>query len=352
MIDFRSDLAELSPYKVPKIARYNLGDNENRLIDWSDLLEKALQSIRVEELTHYGDNQYQEILNDYASYLGVDASCLVQGVGSDQLIQTIITTFLQAGDQMMTLAPDFFMYNVFSKIHGVTPLSYPLSWDNGSVQFEAQDLVTYATQKGAKIIFLSNPNNPGSFAFNREVLETVVRTFSGLVVIDEAYIEFSQVESMVSLVSRYENLIVLRTLSKAFGLAGLRLGFSVSAPYLAKEIDKVLAPYSLPNIVGKIGSLALSYRDRVDASVREIIKIREDMIRFLRTEIGASVMQSQTNFVTFSFPEGKQCYEEAKKQDINFKYYEEGPLRGYIRLTIGKKEEMDLIKELIYQVCK
>ena len=131
---------------------------------------------------------------------------------------------------------------------------------------------------------LSNPNNPASIAYEASELEKIVAGFDGIVVVDEAYIEFADVDSLVDKINRYENLIVLRTLSKAFGLAGLRLGFAICCQRLAYELDKVLAPYSMPNITAKIGVQALKYGEKVNSSVLAIKEIRQDFLDFLREQ--------------------------------------------------------------------
>ncbi|MGT2910953.1 aminotransferase class I/II-fold pyridoxal phosphate-dependent enzyme [Streptococcus cameli] len=352
MVDFRSDLSSLEPYKIKKIAKHNLGDNENRLIDWSDLLPNLTQNLTPNDLSFYGDNRYSEILHAYANYLGVRPSQLVQGVGSDQLIHTIITGFLQADEVLLTVSPDFFMYHIFSQVHGVSVKEYKLEWREGVPFLDVGKFLDFAKATHAKAIILSNPNNPLSIAFDKTIIQEIVSGFTGLVVIDEAYIEFSSVDSMIDLVDQYDNLIVLRTMSKSFGLAGLRLGFSISCELLATEIDKVLAPYSMPNIVGKIGTLALQEIERVETSVKEIITLREDFIAFLRNLPEVEVLQSQTNFVTYTAPYAEIIFQKAQEKDLAFKYYQEGPLTNFIRMGVGTEEEMKLMKEIITEIVK
>lgn len=350
MVQFRKDLENFETYKIEKIAKHNLGDNENRLIDWSDLLEEAMTDISLSDLLYYGDNQYSDLINAYAAYIGVKPRQVVQGVGSDQMIHTIITTFLKAGDVILTVEPDFFMYSVFSQIHGVNISSYPLDWQNGLPSLSADKILAYATEVDAKLIILSNPNNPTSIAFEARDLEKIVARFEGIVVVDEAYIDFADVESLLGKIDHYENLIVLRTLSKAFGLAGLRLGFALSCERLAVEIDKVLAPYSLPNITAKIGVQALKYREKVEQSVAAIKDIRQDFMDFLRKQPDLHLLPSQANFVAFTAPYAKSIYDAALAEDFNFKYYVKGAMKGYIRMGIGKADEMELMKTIISQV--
>lgn len=352
MVRFRKDLEGFSSYKINKIAKHNLGDNENRLLDWSDLLAEAVQTITPSDLSYYGDNKYTELIQSFAKYLGVTSSQVVQGVGSDQMIQTVVSTFLTSADRLLTVDPDFFMYSVFSQVHGVQIDSYALEWIEGHPSLSAKKLLAYAKKKGVSMLILSNPNNPTSVAFDTSELEKIIQGFEGIVVVDEAYIDYADVPSLVSKVADYNNLIVLRTLSKAFGLAGLRLGFAVCCEKLAYELDKVLAPYSMPNIVARIGTVALNHAEKVSASVKETKALRQDFLTFLKQQPDVHVLESQANFVSFTAPYANDIYQAALAADFNFKYYKEGAMKNYIRMGIGRNDEMELMKEIIVSVVQ
>ncbi|KXT78894.1 pyridoxal phosphate-dependent aminotransferase [Streptococcus sp. DD13] len=350
MVQFREDLAHFENYKVARKVQHNLGDNENRVMDWSSLAQEAVLSMDPSVLTYYGDNRYEELLKAYAAYLHVPVNYLVQGVGSDQMVHMIVTTFLKAGEVFLTVNPDFFMYQVYNEMHGVHYASYDLAWQDDSLFLDPQLFLDYANQVGAKVIMLSNPNNPSSIEYPSGTLEAIVAGFDGVVVIDEAYIDFAKGSSFVPLIDRYPNLIVLRTLSKAFGLAGLRLGFAVTNPTLAREIDKVLPPYSMPNIVAEIGKVALEKKEAVEESVQTIKETRDDFIAFLKTLPDMLVLPSATNFITFKAPYCSSIFEDAQKEDFLFKYYTSGRLAGFIRLSVGRKDEMEQMKGIIQKV--
>ena len=353
-MDFlRNDLQHLENYKVMDEAVHNLGDNENRLIDWSFLLDKLASKLQITDLTYYGDNRYQELLESYASYIGYPSNYLVQGVGSDQLLHMVLTTFLQTGDQLLTLDPDFFMYQVYSQLQEIKVFGVPLDEkENGLLSFPLERLLAKAEETNSKMILFSNPNNPSSVAYPRLVIESLLQSYQGIVVVDEAYIDFAEVESVIELVEHYPNLIVLRTLSKAFGLAGLRLGFAICQPHLAQAIDKVLPPYSMPNIVARIGSLALENHSKVTSSVAAIKAIRQDFSAFLTSLPEMRVLPSQTNFLTFTSPYAEEIFRQASEKGYRFKYYQTGFLKNYIRLSIGWAEEMEGLKEIIREIVE
>lgn len=349
MVAFRQELKDWEPYKLERILPHDLGNNENRFIDWTELLERVEDRISVNDLLYYGDNCYREVTERYAAYAGVDISQITVGVGSDFLIHIIVTTFLGKDDVFLTIDPDFFMYQFYNQLHGSRFEVYPLEWRAASLHLSAEKLLTYAEEVGAKVLMLSNPNNPSSVAFDQQEIEKIIQDFDGLVVLDEAYIEFSDCPSFVSLVEKYDNLLILRTLSKAFGLAGLRLGFAIACERLIYELDKAIPPFSVSNVVAKIGAAALDDQEKVAVAIEQTKMSRQDFQAFLASLPDCQVLPSQTNFLTFTFKGAEQFYRRALTQGFHFKYYSKGILAGYIRMTTGRPEEMALLKELILE---
>ncbi|MEQ5944357.1 aminotransferase class I/II-fold pyridoxal phosphate-dependent enzyme [Streptococcus suis] len=147
-------------------------------------------------------------------------------------------------------------------------------------------------------------------------------------------------------------MIVLRTLSKAFGLAGLRVGFAVGSEELIYELDKVIPPFSLSNLTAKMAAVALNYTDKVLETVEVIQNLREEMILFLQGLDNCQVLPSQASFVTFKATWAEEFYQQALAQDWNFKYYPTGKLEGHIRLSIGRPEEMDMMKKMIEKLVE
>ncbi|MBO4106790.1 pyridoxal phosphate-dependent aminotransferase [Streptococcus suis] len=352
MVEFRKEFETAEPYKIASRATYNLGDNENRLIDWSFLAEETLKSLQTSELTFYGDNRYAELLTAYATYAKVKPEQVTVGVGSDFLIHMIITTFLKNDDVFLTVNPDFFMYQVYNTMHGSQFERVDLDWEKGSLSLSADKVLAHAQTVGAKVIMLSNPNNPSSVAHDPQELEKIIANFSGLVVIDEAYIEFAACPSFVEKINDYDNLIVLRTLSKAFGLAGVRLGFALANEGLIYEIDKVIPPYSLSNLAARMGTVALGYTEQVLACIEDIKELRQDFLAFLETLPEVQVLPSQASFVTFTAPWAAQLHQEAISNGWNFKYYTEGRLTNYIRMSMGRPEEMEKMKSRIRKLVE
>ncbi|MCH1684886.1 pyridoxal phosphate-dependent aminotransferase [Streptococcus suis] len=340
------------PYKIKQKARFDLGNNENRIIDWSFLPQETLENLDVSQLSFYGDNTYSELIEKYAAYLGVNPKQVTVGVGSDHLIHMIVSTFMEKDDTFLTVNPDFFMYETYNHMHGSRFETIDLEAKNDTLVLPVEKLLARAEELKAKIIMLSNPNNPSSIAYSLEDLEKLAISFKGLLVVDEAYIEFAHVESFISRLQQFDNVLVLRTLSKAFGLAGLRVGFAVGSEELIYELDKVIPPFSLSNLTAKMAALALNYTDKVLETVGVIQNLREEMILFLQGLDNCQVLPSQASFVTFKVPWAEELYQQALAQDWNFKYYPTGKLEGHIRLSIGRPEEMDMMKKMIEKLVE
>lgn len=340
------------PYKIKQKARFDLGNNENRIIDWSFLPQETLENLDVNQLSFYGDNTYSELIEKYAAYLGVNPKQVTVGVGSDHLIHMIVSTFMEKDETFLTVNPDFFMYETYNHMHGSRFEAIDLEAKNNTLVLPVEKLLARAEEVKAKIIMLSNPNNPSSVAYSLEDLEKLAISFKGLLVVDEAYIEFANVESFISRLQQFDNVLVLRTLSKAFGLAGLRVGFAIGSEELIYELDKVIPPFSLSNLTAKMAAVALNYSDKVLETVGVIQNLREEMILFLQRLDNCQVLPSQASFVTFKVPWAEEFYQQALAQDWNFKYYPTGKLAGYIRLSIGRPEEMAKVKEMIISLIE
>ncbi|NQN43442.1 histidinol-phosphate aminotransferase family protein [Streptococcus suis] len=340
------------PYKIKQKARFDLGNNENRIIDWTFLPQETLENLDVNQLSFYGDNTYSELIEKYAAYLGVNPKQVTVGVGSDHLIHMIISTFMEKDDTFLTVNPDFFMYETYNHMHGSRFETIDLKVKNDTLVLPVEKLLARAEEVKAKIIMLSNPNNPSSVAYSLEDLEKLAISVRGLLVVDEAYIEFANVESFISRLQQFDNVLVIRTLSKAFGLAGLRVGFAVGSEELIYELDKVIPPFSLSNLTAKMAAVALNYTDKVLETVGVIQNLREEMILFLQGLDNCQVLPSQASFVTFKAPWAEEFYQQALAQDWNFKYYPTGKLEGHIRLSIGRPEEMDMMKKMIEKLVE
>jgi histidinol-phosphate aminotransferase len=259
-----------------------------------------------------------------AGYLGVSPDMIVTGCGSDDVIDSAIRAFADPGERFAYLDPTFPMASTFARMNGLVPMPVPLTAD-----YDADADGLLAT--GARIIYLCSPNNPSGTLVSRGTIERIVREARGIVMIDEAYAEFAGVSS-VDLLARSERLFITRTMSKAFGLAGLRIGYGAGAPGLIAEVEKSRGPYKV-NVVAEQAAYAALTEDRawVAERVAEAIANRRRVEQALAEIPGFRVVPSSGNFVFARVPVPvPELVAALCARGIGVRGYPEG-----IRTTIG-----------------
>lgn len=319
---------EFKPYSVLE-GDYKiwLDKNENPFDIPAEIKEEIL-----EELKNVPFNRYPHITADplrerIAEFLGFEKENVIVGNGSDELISLILKLF--EGDHIVISSPTFGMYDFFAKLEGINLVDVPLD-----ESFKLQNVEDYA--ENAKTIFICSPNNPTGNTQEREKIISVLET-GAPVVLDEAYIEFAE-SSNVDLVSEYDNLIVLRTFSKAFGLAGIRVGYAVASKEIIDYLHRIKTPFALNSLSMKIAELMLDHYDLIRRNINYIIKERERIYK----EFKDYAYPSEANFLLMHL----NAYEFLLDRGIVVRKLS-GRLDGHIRITIGKKEENnELIKVL------
>ena len=275
-----------APDRAP--CRIDLSDNTNC---WgvAPAVEEAIRDASVPTLTRY-PNLYAASLKDaLGRYLGVPAERIVTGCGSDDILDSAIRAFAEPGDVIACPDPSFAMIPIFARMNGLTPVTVPLT---SSLDIDADAMLA----ANARIIYLCSPNNPTGTSLSRSSIERIVERAPGIVIIDEAYAEFADVDlSPIALES--ERVLVTRTMSKAFGLAGLRIGYATGAPALVAEVEKSRGPYKVSALAERAALAALGdgmqwARDRV----AEAIANRERLTAALESR-GLAPIRSDANFV-------------------------------------------------------
>ena len=291
----------------------------------------------------YPDSGQKELRELLSGYCGVAAGSIVAGGGSNQLIDLLLRLFVDSGDEVINCVPTFDVYRFSTEICDGALVEVPRDEDF-AVDVGA---VKAAITKKTKLIFLANPNNPtGNITPQKDILEIVD---TGLpVVIDEAYYEFSG-ETIVPLVSKYKNLMVLRTLSKWTGLAGLRVGYGIFPPKIADYLLAMKIPYNV-NVAARI-AVQESLKDldylmsRVDAIIAERARLFDGLkkLEWLRP------FPSRANFIFCLVLRGKarELYRRLQNKGILVRYFDKPMLKNAIRFSVGKPEHTDaLIKAL------
>ncbi len=338
----RPNIKTLKPYSSAK-DEYT-GDAKVLL----DANENSLGSPLTKWYNRYPDPYQQKLKEKLAFVKQIAANQIFIGNGSDECIDILFRTFCEPGkDNIIICPPTYPMYEVSANINDIAIQKAPLLSDYQLNLAHIEQLVNAHT----KIIWICSPNNPTGNSLDRIDIETILNHFEGIVVVDEAYINFSKQKSFVQSLIDYPNLVVLQTLSKAWGLAGLRLGMCFANPQIIGYLNKVKAPYNI-NIVTQ--ELALQALEEV-GQVNDMIKLLVDM-RVALAQVIASmphviqVFPSDTNFILVKIPKARQLYEYLLSQGIIVRDRSALELcEDSLRITVGTEQENTLLVDAMYQ---
>ncbi len=297
-----------------------------------------------DRLNRYPPGQSAELLACLASFYGVNQDQILITRGSDEGIDLLIRSFCEPRqDAIVTCPPTFGFYQVSASIQGCETLEVPLDKKFG---IKTEALIKAGQQKAAKIVFLCSPNNPTGNILNREAVQKTISNLSNtLVVVDEAYQEFSTESSITQELDNFPNLVILRTLSKAFGLAGIRCGVVISSPEIIKILRKVLPPYPVPIPVeeGALAAFSPAGLARLEYEIKSITEGREYLKKALEgLPVVEKIYPSETNFLLVRFQDAAVIKKRFTTRGIVVRDFS-AVLPNTLRLSIGGREELDLL---------
>jgi len=325
-----ADKHGLSPEQV---LRFDLNTSPFAPAAWDRVMEAARREGQPNE---YFDTGYAELTPLIGSYCGVSADHLVVGAGADEVLDVVAKTFLDNGDPVVVSPPTYAMFGIVSSQLGARIRPVPLGGGFGP---DLAGLVE--ASRGAKILWHCSPNSPTGTATDPGDLERLVGGAECMVVVDEAYAEFAG-GSVVPLVARYPNLVVVRTMSKAFGMAGMRLGWAVAQPPVAELMNRVRPPNSVCRVTARLGAAALRDLGSMRANVGIVLEAREPFADAL-AELGAHVQPSVTNFLLtrWSSPEeARSLYAWLEARGMVVRNLADHPLLpGSLRITVRTAEQ-------------
>lgn len=328
-------LKNINSYQItPEDYTIKLDANESFIDPGSIFKEKLLMALGDISLNRYPDDSYSQLKKAAGAYYDVDPGLLIVGNGSDELLSIIIGSLLKYDDILIMAEPDFSMYKVFASNFERKTVSLRRKED-GSLDYEVA-LKIIAEQNAAAILF----SNPSAFystvATSKELLEFIDNT-DALVIVDEAYMDFSN-QSVIREVENRDNLIVLRTCSKALGCAGIRLGFAAASGKLAGVMNALRPPYNINALTAEAGRIVLSEKVYITNAVAEIIENRdllhEMLIPSSTYPVINNIYPSATNFICIETEYADRIYQELKKRSILVRN-----LKTMLRITVGTKEE-------------
>jgi histidinol-phosphate aminotransferase len=328
------DMQGYVPGKQPVGGGYiKLNTNENPYPPSPRVLA-ALRDALTGDLRLYSDPLATSLRQTAASIYGCAVDEVVAGNGSDDILTLIFRTFLDAGDVIATAAPSYTLYNVLSAMQDATCKDIPM----GPGYTLPADLGAH----GAKVIFIVNPNAPTGVLFARAALRELLTHTQSMVVIDEAYADFAG-ESAIDLLPEFPHLIVVRTFSKSYALAGMRLGLGFAHRDVIAQLLKVKDAYNLDRLAIVAGCAALEDQAWLQETTARIIRTRTHLLQAL-TDMGLHVPPSRSNFVFPRIPDGRASaiYEALEKRRILVRYFRGPSVADSLRVTVGTDAEIDI----------
>ncbi|EKO3609359.1 histidinol-phosphate transaminase [Vibrio metschnikovii] len=291
-------------------------------------------------LNRYSDCQPQALIQVYADYAGVKPDQVLTSRGADESIELLIRTFCEPNqDAILYCPPTYGMYAISAETFGVERKQVPLSAD-----WQLDLTAIEANLEQVKLVFVCSPNNPTGNLIRREDIIALLEMTQdrAIVVMDEAYIDFCPEASTVDLLQTYPNLAILRTLSKAFALAGLRCGFTLASPAIINLLLKVIAPYPVPVPVADIALQALSPSGlaRTKFQVLDLSANRAYLQVGLQMVPGVEVFEGWGNYLLVKFPDGDALFKAAWEHGIILR---NSPIDNAVRISVGNREECEKV---------
>ena len=325
----RPNIALLKAYQAKEIPCWvKLDANESPY--GFDNACKALKSVLT---NRYPDPEALALKQHIAQELRIKPEMVLQGNGSDELIYYLIATF---GGPVLYPVPTFSMYGIIAQALDQKKIEVPL---DGQFDLDMKRMLSEIRKEKPKIIFLSSPNNPTGNCFSSDrVLKIIVATASkSLVVVDEAYQPFASERGFIPLMKDYENLIILRTLSK-IGLAGLRVGFLIAGEEIIREVNKVRLPFNLNALSQALALEVLKDKKKVRSNIKSIVSERDRLFSELSKIRGITAYPTEANFILFRVKDPGRIYKGLLKKGVLVRDMK-GVIDGCLRVTVGSPEE-------------
>ena len=337
-------IADLTPYE-PLSGSYQvrLDANESFYNLPESLLEQINEAVKKVSFNRYPDPYAEELCQAFADFYRISPELLTAGNGSDELINIIVTAFSLKGEPCYSFSEDFSMYRFYGEL---AECKRVLLSKRDDLTIDVDEVIRQINHSSKGMLLFSNPCNPTSLGLKREEVRHLLRSVNCLVVLDEAYMDFWD-QSLLNEAENYDNLILLKTCSKAFGLAGIRLGFAIANPTITNALRAVKSPYNVNSVTQAIGAVVLREQKLLKDRTETLIQRRKELegeicVLAKQYPVLEKVYPSVTNFVFIKTSKAKVLAEKLRKRSIAVRYFD-----GYLRITAGSQEENNrLIQEL------
>jgi len=309
-----------------------LNTNENPYPPSPKVIEAILAQVG-DGLRKYPDAKSAAAAKAVADLHGFDPDWVVIANGSDEVLNNLIRAFAGEGDEIAYLHPSYSYYATLALIQGATVRTFKVS--------QQGEILELPERYEGKLFFLTNPNAPFGFCFPISFVEELAARVDGILVVDEAYADFAE-ENALDLVRKYDNVVVTRTLSKSYSLAGMRIGYAIARPYVVSALNKIRDHYNLDKLAQAAATAAIGDQGYFLDCVKKIKQTRQWFTEELR-KLGFSVIPSSGNYVFATPPDrnGKRVHDELAEKKILVRHFSDPLLSQGVRISIGSREEME-----------
>lgn len=336
----RENIKSLTPYSSAR------DEYQGEASVFLDANENAFGSPLEQQFNRYPDPLQFEVKKRLTEIKGVPPRNIFLGNGSDEAIDILFRAFCNPGvDNVILVPPTYGMYHVSANINDVAVKNVPLTED---FQLNLEGIAE-AIDEHTKLIFICSPNNPTGNSINRTDVETLLANFDGIVVVDEAYINFSRQKTFIQELTEYANLVVLQTLSKAWGLAGLRIGMAFASEEIIEVMNKVKPPYNVNEASQQLALQALANVGQVNEWIKETLLQRDKLVLTLKDfDFVVDIYPSDANFILVKTTDANGIYNFLVKQGIIVRNRSKVELcEGCLRITVGTPQENDILLQTL-----
>ncbi len=310
-------LQSVTPYD-PITGTYKLrcDANESCLQLPQEILEEISGAVQNIPYNRYPDPYATELCQAFADYYDIPAEWVTAANGSDELLALLTSCFMESGDKLLTLTPEFSMYRVYAGLYEDVNV---VKEKTDTLQIDVDAVIDCCNKENVRMVMFSNPCNPTSLGLGREEVDRLIRSVNALVVLDEAYMDFWD-QSMLQHAADYDNLVILRTASKAVGMAAARLGFAVAGKTITNTLRAVKSPYNVNTISQTVGALLYRKKAFLQDRTEYLIDCRKDLQKRLESLDNGNpfttIYPSVTNFVYAKTPCATQLHQYLLEQSI------------------------------------
>ncbi|MCP4176929.1 MAG: histidinol-phosphate transaminase [bacterium] len=349
---FRKNIDTMQGYSPGEQPKSNnlikLNTNENPYPP-SPYVAETLKEIYSDTLRFYPNPTSDSLREKIAEIFNLKIENIITGNGSDDILTIILRSFVNENENIVCFEPTYSLYPVLAQIENSNTTKVKLT-ENFNIpdSFFYDDFSKLCADKNNKVFFIARPNSPTGNSFNINKIRKICSKFNGIVVIDEAYVDFAE-DSCITLINEFKNVIISRTLSKSYSLAGIRLGWAMTNQNLILGMMKVKDSYNVNTITQQLALAALNDQSYLKTNILKVINTRKYLVEKL-TELGFTTIDSQSNFIFTSPPKqnAEGLFNYLRKNSVIVRYFPGKTIGEYLRISIGTNEEI----KLLINLCK